>query len=57
MGKETTKTVREETMPMIERQKQNAFHKGVRGINISRNREGTMMSVERMIGRKVITSC
>ena len=57
MGKETTKTVREETMPMIERQKQNALHKGVRGINISRNREGTMMSVERMIGRKVITSC
>jgi hypothetical protein len=56
MGKETTKTVREETMPMIECQKQNALHKGVKGINISHNRESIMMSVERMIGRKVITS-
>jgi hypothetical protein len=56
MGKEATKIVREKTMPMTARQKQKAFHKGIQGSNISHNRESAMMRVERMIGRKVITS-
>ena len=42
VGKETTKVVREVTMPMIERQKQNALHKGKSGIssaNLALNRQ------------------
>ena len=48
MGKETTKIVREKTMPMTECQKQKAFHKGIRGSNIlSHNRESTVISMKR----------
>ena len=36
VGKETTKVVREVTMPMIECQKQNALHKGIQGNNEDR---------------------
>ena len=56
MGKETTKVVREKTMPMIECQKQKAFHKGTQGNNISHYREGTkVMGGERMSSKEVIT--
>ena len=56
MGKETTKVVREKTMPMIECQKQKAFHKGTQGNNISRYREGTkVMGGKGMSSKDVIT--
>jgi len=41
MGKETTKIVREKTIPMIACQKQKAFHKGIQGSNISHDRKGS----------------
>jgi len=37
---ETTKVVREMTMPMIESQKQNALHKGTQGSNKDQSGEG-----------------
>jgi hypothetical protein len=56
MGKETTKVVREKTMPMTARQKQKAFHKGTQGNNISRYREGTkVMGGKGMSSKEVIT--
>ena len=56
MGKETTKVVREKTMPMIARQKQKAFHKGTQGNNISHYREGTkVMGGKGMSSKEVIT--
>ena len=39
MGKETTKIVREKTMPMIACQKQKAFHKGIQGSNTIQDRK------------------
>jgi hypothetical protein len=56
MGKETTKVVREKTMPMTARQKQKAFHKGTQGNNISHYREGTkVMGGKGMSSKEVIT--
>ena len=40
MERETSKVVREVTMPMIERQKQNALHKGTQGKNKDRPNRG-----------------